>query len=283
MIKKIIANVIILAILLTLTACTEKDKKLSQETPKAINYTVGETSCETEKENSDVTAAVADESKANISTNSNEIQSTAEKKNTENKTKTKKEPAKSESSSSSQTVTSVSKQNSSKESKTETASEIEPAPIKTMLSEAEVEQKVAEYINRYRLAQGDSNATVLSGLTEVARYRAVEIQRDFSHNSVSDACTALKYGVYIDMTKFGGREQDSYYRGYSKEAIGKGDLFGMAAQLAERIATGFKNSAGHWSYVGSSEYKYIAVGIKFNEQQSKWYCCICMSTEDYGG
>lgn len=99
------------------------------------------------------------------------------------------------------------------------------------------------------------------GLTAVARYRAEQVITDFSHNSIPDACTVLKYGEFIDMTLYGGTDEDSYYRGYSREAIGKGNWFGTADQMAERIASGFRNSAGHWSYVGSSEYSYIAVGI----------------------
>ena len=146
---------------------------------------------------------------------------------------------------------------------------------------ADIEKLVVEYINQYRAEQGDTTTTALSGLTEVARYRAEQIVTDFSHNSIPDACTVLQYGEFIDMTLYGGIAEDSYYRGYSKEAIGKGDWFGTADQMAERIASGFRNSAGHWSYVGSSEYPYIAVGIVHAE--NKWYVCICMSAKDYGG
>ena len=72
----------------------------------------------------------------------------------------------------------------------------------------ECKQKVAEYINAYRKAQGGSPATVLPGLADVARYRAAELQTDFSHNSKADVCTVLKYGEYIDMT-FSGTYQGS--------------------------------------------------------------------------
>ena len=146
---------------------------------------------------------------------------------------------------------------------------------------ADIEKLVVEYINQYRAEQGDTIATMLLGLTEVARYRAEQIITDFSHNSIPDACTVLQYGEFIDMTLYGGAAEDSYYRGYSKEAIGKGDWFGTADQMAERIASGFRNSAGHWSYVGSSQYPYIAVGVIHAE--NKWYVCICMSAKDYGG
>ena len=162
---------------------------------------------------------------------------------------------------------------------TEPATE-EAAPPPEVNS-ADIERLVVEYINQYRTEQGDTTTTALSGLTVVARYRAEQIITDFSHNSIPDACTVLQYGEFIDMTLYGGIAEDSYYRGYSKEAIGKGDWFGTADQMAERIASGFCNSAGHWSYVGSSEYPYIAVGVVHAE--NKWYVCICMSAKDYGG
>ncbi len=145
----------------------------------------------------------------------------------------------------------------------------------------EIEKYVIEYINQYRTEQGDTTVTVLPGLTEVARYRAEQLITNFSHNSIPDACNVLQYGEFIDMTHYGGTAEDSYYRGYNREAIGKGDWFGTAVQMAKRIASGFRKSAGHWSYVGSSQYSYIAVGVI--ESDGKWYVCICMSMENYGG
>lgn len=146
---------------------------------------------------------------------------------------------------------------------------------------AEIEKLVVNCINQYRAEQGDTSAAVLPGLTEVARYRAKQLVSNFSHNSIPDACSVLQYGDYIDMTLYGGTAEDSYYRGYNREAIGKGDWFGTADQMAKRIASGFRKSAGHWSYVGSSQYSYIAVGVV--EYSGKWYVCICMSAENYGG
>lgn len=149
-------------------------------------------------------------------------------------------------------------------------------------STADIERLVAQYINQYRAAQGATSATVLPGLTEVAQYRARQLVTDFSHNCSPNPCTVLKYGEYIDMTRFGGDESESYYRGYNREAIGKGDWFGTAEQMAQRIAMGFKNSSSHWAYVGSLEYTYMAVGVYHDESNGKWYCCICMSSKNYG-
>ena len=75
--------------------------------------------------------------------------------------------------------------------------------------------------------------------------------------------------------------EDSYYKGYSREAIGMGDWFGTAESMSDRIADGFHHSKGHWSYIGNSKYSYIAVGI--TKANSKWYVCILMSEENYGG
>ena len=145
---------------------------------------------------------------------------------------------------------------------------------------ADIERLAIEKVNAYRIVQGDTAATVLPGLTEVARYRANELTINFEHRGEQHVSTELKYGQFIDLATY-GMPDDSYYKGYSREAIGTGDWFGTAESMAERIASGFRNSQKHWSYVGGSEYKYIAVGVvKAND---KWYVCILMSDDNYGG
>ena len=146
---------------------------------------------------------------------------------------------------------------------------------------ADIERLVIEKVNAYRIAQGDTAATMLPGLTEVARYRANELTTNFSHTSSRDACNELKYGEFVDMTLYGLTAEDSYYQGYNREAIGMGDWFGTAESMSDRIADGFHHSKGHWSYVGSSKYPYIAVGV--TKANGKWYVCICMSEKNYGG
>lgn len=145
----------------------------------------------------------------------------------------------------------------------------------------DIERLVIEKVNDYRIAQGDTAATMLSGLTEVARYRANKLTTNFSHTSPRDACGVLKYGEFVDMTLYGLTAEDSYYQGYNREAIGMGDWFGTAESMSDRIADGFHHSKGHWSYVGSSKYPYIAVGV--TKANGKWYVCICMSEKNYGG
>ena len=145
---------------------------------------------------------------------------------------------------------------------------------------ADIERLVIEKVNAYRIAQGDTAATMLPGLTEVARYRANELTTNFEHRGEQHVSTELKYGQYVDLAPY-GLPDDSYYKGYSREAIGMGDWFGTAESMSDRIADGFHHSKGHWSYVGSSKYPYIAVGV--TKANGKWYVCICMSEENYGG
>ena len=145
---------------------------------------------------------------------------------------------------------------------------------------ADIERLVIEKVNAYRIAQGDTAATMLPGLTEVARYRANELATNFEHRGEQHVSTELKYGQYVDLAPY-GMPEESYYKGYSREAIGMGDWFGTAESMSDRIADGFHHSKGHWSYVGSSKYPYIAVGV--TKANGKWYVCICMSEENYGG
>ncbi|MBQ6706069.1 MAG: hypothetical protein IJN07_00975 [Clostridia bacterium] len=145
---------------------------------------------------------------------------------------------------------------------------------------ADIEKLVVEKINAYRIAQGDTAATILPGLTEVARYRVTELTTNFEHRGEQHVSTELKYGQYVDLVPYGMLDE-SYYKGYSREAIGMGDWFGTAESMSDRIADGFYHSKKHWAYVGSSKNPYIAVGV--TKANGKWYVCFCMSEENYGG
>ena len=144
----------------------------------------------------------------------------------------------------------------------------------------DIERLVIEKINAYRIAQGETTTTMLSGLTEVARYRATELTTNFEHRAEQHVSTELKYGQYVDLAPY-GMPDDSYYKGYSREAIGMGEWFGTAESMSARIADGFHHSKVHWSYVGSSKYPYIAVGV--TKANGKWYVCVLMSDKNYGG
>ena len=56
---------------------------------------------------------------------------------------------------------------------------------------ADIERLVVEKVNAYRIAQGDTAATMLPGLTEVARYRANELTTNFEHRGEQHVSTEL--------------------------------------------------------------------------------------------
>lgn len=145
----------------------------------------------------------------------------------------------------------------------------------------EVEAKVAQYVNQYR----NTNAVVLPGLTQVARYRSKQLVTHFAHDTTDEreALDYYQYGEIVDMTIHGLPASENYRRGYNAEAIAKGDWGGTAEQIARNIADGFRNSPNHWRYLGSDEYGYTAVGCTYDPATHYWYCCICASKKDYGG
>lgn len=139
-----------------------------------------------------------------------------------------------------------------------------------------IAERVVLLINDFRTDEGVCEATVLPKLTEYAEYRSHQLTTNFEHDIIDEraAATILKYGQYINPVLY-GMTGEPYYTANAREAIGKGSLFGTVDQIAERIATGFRNSKEHWSYVGGDEYKYIAVGITC--ENNYWYCDIAMS------
>ena len=143
-----------------------------------------------------------------------------------------------------------------------------------------VAQKVAEYINQFRTEQGDVTATVIPGLTEYCKYRCTQLKTNFAHDTADQraAAEALQYGEYVDWSLYGIEGEENYYTANVREAIGKGNWGGMADEIAYSIANGFRNSKGYWSYVGSSKYTYMAVGVMYDGYY--WYVCVCMDSEN---
>jgi len=143
-----------------------------------------------------------------------------------------------------------------------------------------VAQKVAEYINQFRTEQGDVTAMVIPGLTEYCKYRCTQLKTNFAHDTTDQraAAEALQYGEYVDWSLCGIEGEENYYTANVREAIGKGNWGGTADEIAYSIANGFRNSKGHWSYVGSSKYTYMAVGVMYDGYY--WYVCVCMDSEN---
>lgn len=148
----------------------------------------------------------------------------------------------------------------------------------------EVSEKVVYYINQHRETQGFAKLTALSGMTKVAEYRSNQLITNFAHSAEEQrkAYANYKYGEYVDMTEFGLPESSNYYTAYCGEAIAKGRWSGTADDIAKKIADGFRNSSGHWNYVGSADNSYIAVGCVYNASSGYWYCCVLVNNVNYG-
>ena len=160
--------------------------------------------------------------------------------------------------------------------------ETEPAATEiTYEFKRQVASYAAQYINAYR----GSPCTVLSGMSQVAQYRASQLTWNYGH-SVSDkraALAAFEYGRYIDATEFGDDASNSYWEADSAEAICAGFYGTDPEAMGKRIADLIRNSSGHWSYISSSEYFYIGVGVEYREgSQYGWYCCVMVGSVNYG-
>ena len=147
----------------------------------------------------------------------------------------------------------------------------------------DVEAAAVKYINQFRVEEGSTVATVLPGLTKVAQYRAVQLQKNFSHNEddVREAFGYYKYGEYIDTTLYGGT--DKYYSPNNKEAIactGPGDAT-TADEIGYELAWMIHDSPPHWSYVGSGDYPFIAIGVDWSYARQFTMCILQVRTDKY--
>lgn len=148
-----------------------------------------------------------------------------------------------------------------------------------VIDSVEVQNAIIKYINQYRAEQGSTRLTYLPGMTQVAEYRSVQLTTNFAHTTadIREAAAYYQYGEWIDMSEYGA---EGYYRTNTQEAIGRGCTGNSADEIGYNFATGFRNSSGHWSYVGSSEYSYIGVGC--TKSKGQWFCCIMVGRVNYG-
>lgn len=138
-----------------------------------------------------------------------------------------------------------------------------------------VADRIVEYINSYR----STPATKLSGMTAYAEYRSRQLVSNFAHDTNDEraAATALRCGVYVDTALY-GMEGEPYFEAPVREAIATAGYVGTVDAVAEKLALLVKNSSGHWAYVGSSDYSYIAVGVTY--ESGMWYCDIAMAKDN---
>ena len=281
--KRILAALLAAVILLTLAGCA--NNKADAPAPDTTRPTVTTTVETTGTAESDTDTEHTEEKKNSTAEETKPAETTKTQEPSESvieQTETKPTETKPAETKPSQTEPTTPPK--TEETKVTEPTETEPAvTMPTRPTASEIEPLVAKYLNDHRATVGASSMTVLSGLTEVARFRAEQLITNFSHQSDPDACTVLQYGEFIDMTELGLDASHNYYQGYDAEACAKGNWSGSAEDIAHRIADGFRNSSGHWRYLGSSEYTYMAVGMTYDSHTAKWYCCVCVSSKNYGG
>ena len=162
----------------------------------------------------------------------------------------------------------------------------EPEVDKTSYAfKQEVARYAAQYINQYRQEKGVPTCTVLPGMTLVAEYRADQLTYNYGHDSadIREALAYYQYGRYVDGTLLGWDPSESYYEADTAEAICAGFEGKTAEEMGKYIADLVVNSSSHWSYVGSSRYSYIAVGVEYRAGSTYgWYGCIMVGTTNYG-
>ena len=149
----------------------------------------------------------------------------------------------------------------------------------------QVAQYAAQYINQYRAATGVNPCTVLPGMTLVAEYRADQLTYNYSHDPADkrEALAYYEYGRWIDATIVGLSPEDSYYEADAAEAICAGFNANDAEAMGKKIADLIRNSSSHWSYVGSSRYSYIGIGVEYRAGAAYgWYGCVMVGTTNYG-
>ena len=150
----------------------------------------------------------------------------------------------------------------------------------------DVRTATIKYLNQYRKEQGSPSIPTLPGLTKVANYRAKQIRTNFAHSTpdLREAAAYYQYGKYV--TPEGWDPSEYYYSFPAREALGRGNWVGTADEIGERIAKGFRNSSAHWAYVGSADYSYMAVGVRYSSSGTGGYhwtiCVFVTDTNEYG-
>ena len=117
-------------------------------------------------------------------------------------------------------------------------------------------------------------------MTEYCNYRCTQIVTNFAHDTTDQRAAAetLQYGKCVDWSLYEIEGGENYYTVKMREALGKGNWVGTVDEIDYSISNGFRNSKGHWSYVSSSKYTYMAVGVLY--KGGYWYACVCMDSEN---
>ena len=99
----------------------------------------------------------------------------------------------------------------------------------------------------------------------------------------------MSYSNILNMLALGkiplkSKDRPSSFPG--REALGRGNWVGDADEIGKEIAKGFRNSSKHWAYVGSADYSYMAVGVRYSASATGGYhwtvCVFVTDTNEYG-
>ena len=161
----------------------------------------------------------------------------------------------------------------------ETAPALEGEAASAWLHEAEA--ATLKYLNQYRAEIGSPEMTMLPGLSEVMRYRAKQYQENWysaAHDPIEtmEAFDLFKYGDYsepnwteeeLEALKQAGFTPsfESHYVAVGGEAAhySGGSMGETPDEYGYAVATGFRNSEGHWRYLKLAEWTYAGVGYRY--------------------
>lgn len=149
----------------------------------------------------------------------------------------------------------------------------------------QIAQYAAQYINQYRAEVGVGPCQVLPGMTLVAEYRADQLTRNYAHDTADkrEALAHYAYGRWVDATIVGLEPEASYYEADTAEAICAGFNGSDAEAMGKKIADLIRSSPSHWSYVGSSKFNYIGIGVEYRAGSAyRWYGCVMVGRTNYG-
>ena len=164
----------------------------------------------------------------------------------------------------------------------ETAPALEGEAASAWLREAEA--ATLKYLNQYRVEAGTHELVMSAGLQEVAQYRAHQLYErgyyGYEHNNddIREAFTAFRYGRYVSTEELEQLKAENEALGLDTSnfstkpfyVTGAAEASGLMGgrdtidMLAYEIATMFRNSPGHWSYLQDERFTVAGIGIEYN-------------------
>ena len=152
---------------------------------------------------------------------------------------------------------------------------------------SEIADMIVAKLNDYRAMEGKAkcSANALPNMMKYAKYRSTQLPSNFDHdmNDMKVASNAVKYGDLIDESRYDPATDEIIYTGKKiyiadvSEAIGKISTPAINTwtkeQLADKIATGFYESKGHWGGLGNTQTVNMCVGITYKDGRY-WTCVV---------